>query len=163
MSKIHVIRLRGPWNYEPVGRFERTALGRYLTQAFTENLPPPGRVKLPTDWAESVGPNFRGIVRYKRRFNKPSGLESGEAVWLVVEAVRSAAQLTLNDCPLGELRAGDPPFRKLITEMLFLNNDLEIMVGHPELQNTGWPVANSEIDRPGGIIGEVKLEIRGGK
>ena len=48
-----------------------------------------GTMTMPADWCGSLGADFLGRVRYRRNFQKPTGLESGERVWLVVEPPRS--------------------------------------------------------------------------
>ncbi len=78
---MHVIRLRGPWQQEPL----------------------PG-----------------GLIRYSRRFHRPTGLESGERVYLVVGKA-AAGEITLNG---QSFAAGSD--RSDITELLAANNLLSI-------------------------------------
>ena len=60
MPDMHVIRLRGPWEYEPLAHTFIAADG--TRHESTESLPPRGRVHLPADWGTTLGPEFRGRV-----------------------------------------------------------------------------------------------------
>jgi hypothetical protein len=95
-----------------------------------------------------------GLVRYQRIFQKPTGLDSGERVWLVVEAPRSRGSVELNYQRLGEA-AG----RFDIIEYLDDHNRLEIVVEHPALDARGVARDDGDTRSPGGLIGEVRLEI----
>src|SRR5262245_41560156 len=106
---MHTIRLRGPWQVEPVYRFVHSSDGAHNESA--DELPLPARVTMPADWAETCGADFRGRVRYRRTFQIPTGLDSGERVFLVIEPPRSRGVITLSDEPLGEVSTGSPPFR----------------------------------------------------
>ncbi len=64
---------------------------------------------MPADWADLFGRDFFGRVRYRRTFQKPTGLESGERVFLVVEPPRSRGVVSLSGKPLGEVVWGGPP------------------------------------------------------
>src|ERR1700676_4009933 len=101
MPQPHVIRLRGPWDYEPLARVFCAADG--TRREVTDALPPPGRVRLPADWGPTLGIDFRGRVRYLRRFGLPTNLDSSQRVWLVVEGVDYFGTATLNGTRLGEL------------------------------------------------------------
>src|SRR5687768_14199790 len=95
----HVIRLRGPWNYEPLARFVPLAAGS--ASVTNDDLPPSGVIELPGDWASAIGADFQGRVRLPRRFHRPTGLDGGSRVWLVIDDVDWQADVTLNDRPLG--------------------------------------------------------------
>src|SRR6476659_7700200 len=111
---MHTIRLRGPWELEPVARFVLQADGSY--QPVKDDLPAPVRVKMPADWSESFGADFLGRVRYRRTFQKPTGLESGERVWLVVEPARSGACIVWTKKLVGFVDPGEPAGRFDITD-----------------------------------------------
>src|SRR5687768_17037492 len=127
---MHTIRLRGPWLVEPVERYVLRAGGGY--ERSTTNLQAAAKMTMPADWAAVLGASFFGLVRYQRTFQKPTGLESGERVWLVVEAPRSRGSVELNGMQLGE--AGG---RFDITEYLEDHNRLEILVEHPAIDAGG--------------------------
>lgn len=133
---MYTIRLRGPWEYEPLERVGSDAL-----------FPPAGKVTMPCDWGESLGTDFRGMVLYRRVFHTPTGLELGEQVWLAFEAVIGSVRVTLNEQPLGEFSTADCPARYNITPLLTDDvNRLAVRVEH-----TGGG--------PGGLVGDVRLEI----
>jgi hypothetical protein len=154
---MHTIRLRGPWLLEPIERFLRRADGSF--DRSTVDLPAGARATMPGDWSHEFGGDFAGRVRYRRTFQKPTGLEAGKRVWLVVEPPRSAGTVTLNDAPLGEVRFGDPPARFDITTTLNEHNRLEIVVAHPRFDAARAAKEDSSWRSPGGLVGEVRLEI----
>jgi hypothetical protein len=102
---------------------------------------------MPCDWSASLGHDFRGRVRYLRRFGRPGFPEPYEQIWIVFNGVRSRASVSLNGDPLGELQADDPGNFE-VTNRLEFRNILEVIVEHP-----------AQTPDPGGLIGEVHLEI----
>ena len=143
---MHSIRLRGPWECKPL---ERDGPGP---------LPSPCRVTMPCDWGDSLGHEFRGLVRFRRWFNRPTGLEAHERVWIVVESVDATASVTLNGHPLGEIPLGATYCEFDITALLQPRNELLVEVGCPADASLR-PTDRGNL--PGGLIGEVGLEIRG--
>ncbi|MEX2171447.1 MAG: hypothetical protein WD851_19165 [Pirellulales bacterium] len=132
---MHAIRLRGPWEYEPL-----EVLGG-------GPLPPAGKVKMPCHWAATLGATFRGSVLFRRIFHTPTGLDLDEQVWLVFDAIRGRGDVHLNDQPLGQFSTEDCPARYNITSLLTDDaNTLTVQIEH-----TG--------DQPGGLVGDVRLEI----
>ena len=105
-----------------------------------------------------IGRDFRGRVRHVRAFGRPTRLEPGEQVWLVVSAVDLAGTAELNGQPLGPLAGFREPTRFEVTDRLAERNELVIEVELP-------PLAEADEQRlrraglPGGLIGEVRLEI----
>jgi beta-galactosidase/beta-glucuronidase len=161
MAEPHVIRLRGPWQYEPLERFQPLNLKKRGRESFSEmtpvpfsvataSLPPGGKTDVPSDWASTLGSDFRGRVRYTRPFNCPTNLDPGERVWLVCEGVAGSAELTLNGQPILTLAAPNLSGSCDITDRLAPHNTLVVEV-------TARPG-----DNVGGITGEVRLEIRRG-
>lgn len=154
MSTLHVIRLRGPWEYVVCARFHAagdrdagaTELARVLATESTADLPPPGRVTMPASWANTLGPDFRGRVAFRRAFGKPTGLTSDEEVWLVCDGADPRASLELNDEPLGTVAGPGSPVEFDVTTRLRERNVLLAVV--------------ESADRAGGLSGEVRLEIR---
>ncbi len=154
----HIIRLRGPWQYQPLARTIRMADGS--SQNESGNLPPPGRAKMPADWGESLGADFRGRVLYTRTFNRPTGLDEGQRVDLVVEQVDAFGVVSLNGQPLGEVGLSDTAPRFDITALLQPHNELRIEVELPRLTADSAPLVRPGRENlPGGLIGEVRLEI----
>jgi beta-galactosidase/beta-glucuronidase len=138
MSTPHVIRLRGPWEY--------TVEARSSASSETTELPPTGRVTMPTDWAASLGDAFRGRVAYRRRFGKPTNLESNESVWLVCDGATACATLELNRQVIGDVPGPSSPAAFDVTILLGERNELVAVV--------------ESLYEVGGLTGEVRLEIR---
>jgi hypothetical protein len=157
MSSTHIIRLRGPWQLEAVARFVPRPDGHYRTVG--DDLPTTTRATMPADWSESFGSEFLGRVRYVRTFQKPTGLESGERVWLVVEPPRSLGTVRLADQLLGTVSRDGAASRFDISSLLADRNRLEIVVEHPALDHDGRPAQLLAIHVTGGLVGEVRLEI----
>lgn len=151
---LHRIRLRGPWQLEALARFQAQSGDLDLT---TAELPAPARMQMPADWSASFGDAFFGRVRYRRAFHKPTGLDLGERVFLVIEPPRSEGEAALNGVVLGRV-AGDTA-RFDITDRLDYDNLLEIVVTHPAGRESKVTAGELAGLAPGGLVGEVRLEI----
>jgi hypothetical protein len=145
---MHIIRLRGPWHVEPVCRFVPRMVGGHDER--TDDLPAAARPMMPADWGDTLGRDFLGRVRYHRNFNSPTGLAPGDKVWLVVEPPRSRATVHLAGNLLGEVKQGEPPARFEISPLLAIHNRVDVVVEHAVLDPDHGP---------GGLVGEVRLEI----
>ena len=154
---MHTIRLRGPWSVEPIMRFVLQPDGAY--RPTEDDLPPAARATMPADWSALFGADFLGRVRYRRTFNKPTGLDAGERVWLVIEPAQSEAWATWKGELLGFVYPGDPAGRFDLTERLEDHNTLEVYVDHPALNHMRSKVGDPMKLAPGGLVGEVRLEI----
>jgi hypothetical protein len=154
---MHVIRLRGPWNYQPVARWVRSTEGEW--QLMTDALPGGGSVPLPGDWSSALGENFSGSVLFTRAFRCPESLASAARVWLTIEEVEWQATTKLNGQALGNV-VGDLlredaqdqtcPARFDITKLLQPSNLLAITVtSRPQMTDEGQL----------GYLGLVRLEI----
>jgi hypothetical protein len=129
----HRIRLRGPWECEPLARSDGGP------------LPPPRRMTLPCRWGEAGLPDFAGRVRFRRRFGYPGRIDTYERVWLTFAGVEGTAAAWLNGQLLGP-QEGTGPFEFEVTSLLGQRNELMV-----------------EVDAPGGdggLWGEVALEVR---
>src|SRR5262245_55509128 len=122
---MHTIRLRGPWSVEPVQRFVLQPDGSYKPRG--DDLPPAARATMPADWSTLFGADFFGRVRYRRTSQKPTGLDWGERVFLVLEGPRSRGGVILGRRQLGDVVAGGT-LRVDITDQLEDHNTLEIDV-----------------------------------
>ncbi len=152
MSGCHSIRLIGPWNYEVVARSGGGPV------AAATRLPSAGRVKMPTDWGDTLGDGFRGRVRYVRKFNRPTGLVEGITVWLAVDQVDAFGTVALNRRVLGPVATEPKKFE--IGDLLQAHNSIEIEVELPAQDGScEVPRRADRIGLPGGLIGEVRLEI----
>ncbi len=163
---MHTIRLRGPWQLEPVSRYVLQPDGTYRIQR--EDLPEAARMTMPADWSAVFGADFLGRVHYRRVFQKPTGLDSGERVWLVVEPAQSEACVTLKARLVGHVYPGEPAGRFDITDRLEDHNPLDIIVDHPAVELVAdhpakdvvqSTVGDPKLLPPGGLVGEVRLEI----
>jgi hypothetical protein len=154
---VHIIRLRGPWQLEPVARFVTRADGGYEVRS--DDLPAAARAQMPADWGACFGSHSLGRVRYLRTFQRPTGLAPGDKVWLVVEPPRSRGAVKLADQALGRVEFGGGAGRFDITALLTDRNALESVVEHPALDDSGHPLCWIAVENVGGLVGEVRLEI----
>lgn len=139
----HRIRLRGPWECQPLARFVIGADGR--NETVTTNLPAPLRMIMPCRWSEGGLNAFSGRVRFRRHFGYPGRIDEHERVWLTFAGVDRAAEIWLNGQFLGR-QEGVRPFEFEVTKLLGNRNDLRVEVeGEAET---------------GGLCGEVAMEIR---
>lgn len=149
MPYPHAIRLRGPWKYEVLARSRGAARSQQ------------GSLGLPADWGEILGADFCGRVRFRRGFHAPANLAAAERVWLACEGADAAAQVALNGREVGGI-AGYARLAEFdITPNLAPRNELTIDVDLPALD------ADEQARRrpgreglAGGLIGDVRLEIR---
>ena len=132
----HRIRLRGPWEYEPLA----WADGRL------DPLPPKGRMTMPCRWEEGGLGDFAGFVRLRRRFGWPGRLDAHERVWLTFAGVKGATQVWLNGQLLGTLGEEPAPTEFDATRLLQVRNDLDVVIDG----------ANGQA----GLWGDVALEVR---
>jgi hypothetical protein len=98
----HCIRLRGPWEVEPVGWIDPAA-GRYRR---ADGLPPARTVTVPVPWDDLGFGERTGAVLFRRRFQAPRRLDDWERVWLVrAETPQGRSSWRLNEV---ELAWADP-------------------------------------------------------
>lgn len=127
----HRIRLRGPWECEPL----------------TGEPPPPARrMTMPCRWRDGGLGEFSGRVRCRRRFGLPRQIEAHERIWLTFEGIAGTADLALNGQSLGKSVTGPYPLAYEVTALMQPRNELTVEVAAP--------------DGDGGLWGEVALEIR---
>ena len=131
----HRIRLRGPWDCEPLERLPPT----------DEPLPAVRQMTMPCRWAEAGLPGFAGRLRFRRRFGYPGRIDADERVWLTFAGVAAAAEVALNGAVLGRRAEAEAPFEFEITSRLGPRNELVVIVEGPA---------------GGGLWGEVALEVR---
>ena len=130
----HRIRLRGPWECQPLLWHGDNA---------DYALPTPRRMTMPCHWSQGGLPGFTGRVRFRRSFGYPGRLDDYERVWLTFAGIGGEAEAVLNDCPLGRI-ATESAIE--ITSLLRQRNELAI-----EIDGTS---------EQGGLWGEVALEVR---
>lgn len=132
----HRIRLRGPWECEPLAR----------RPPATEPLPPKCRMTLPCRWSAGGLADFAGTVRFRRHFGWPARIDAHERVWLTFGGVEDTAEVQLNGQFLGRHEGASEPFEFEVTSLLGVRNDLTVEV--------------TAVKQSGGIWGEVALEVR---
>jgi hypothetical protein len=138
----HRIRLRGPWECEPLVRLRRRP-DRAIEEV-PGSIPEPQRMTMPCRWSDGGLGDFAGRVRFRRRFGYPGRIDAGERVWLTFAGVDGITDVHLNGTFLGRRATG--PFEFEITSLLRERNVLEALV--------------EAADGNGGLWGEVALEIR---
>ena len=129
----HRIRLRGPWECEPLASFSG------------QPIPPPRRVTLPCRWCEGGLSEIAGRVRLRRRFGCPSNLDSSERVWLTFAGLESNAAISLNEQALDTPPAAANGLELDVTDLLGMRNELIVEVDRPSTDE---------------LWGEVALEVR---
>lgn len=154
----HTIRLRGPWQLQPLACTVLLANG--TTEREPGLLPSACTVQVPADWSAALGADFRGQALYSRRFGCPTGLQPDDQVSLLVEKIDALAQVTINSKSLGAIRITDGACQWPIKHLLQPRNLLEITVEHPRLTATSAPLPRpGREETAGGLVGEVKLVI----
>jgi hypothetical protein len=157
-DRIHIIRLRGPWQYEPLARTRLLPDGSTITE--TGEVPGAGSMQMPADWNAALGSEFRGRVRYTRRFGRPRGLEDGDRVQLVLAQLDAFGAVCLNARPLVRIPPGMLDTRVDITDRLQPRNELSVEVELPRCDAASPPLPRlGRENRAGGLVGEVRLEI----
>lgn len=111
------------------------------------------RARIPADWASELGTQFRGRVVYLRNFNRPTRLDQGQRVWLVIENVDFSATVALNAQTIGRLQWGSA-LRVEIQSWLQNANQIRVEVELPATIDRG-----DRNSLAGGLIGDVRLEI----
>jgi hypothetical protein len=130
----HRIRLRGPWECEPLLRRGDNA---------EQPLSSPCRMPMPCRWSEGGLTGFNGRVRFRRSFGYPGRIDAHERVWLTFAGIDGEAEVRLNDHLLGHIATASE-FE--VTALLRTRNQLVV-----EIEGTA---------EQGGLWGEVALEVR---
>jgi beta-mannosidase len=140
----HRIRLRGPWECEPLARMLVRPDGGVET--LSGPLPAACRMTMPCRWNEGGLGDFAGRVRFRRRFGYPGRIDAHERVWLTFAGVDAVAEAHLNGHSLGRHQVVNRPFEFEVTALLQARNELIVDVEAPSGN--------------GGLWGEVALEVR---
>jgi len=119
MSYPHTIRLRGPWQYEVLERFDAGDMSGELKVS--------GRVKLPCDWNAPPWSEFYGRVRFTRTFNWPEPLEPHERLSLMFDVGPSCQAAELNGKRLVVFES-DKPVRVDVSHLVATSNTLAVEV-----------------------------------
>jgi|GEM_PF-2924753 len=156
MAAPHRIRLRGPWLCEPV-------VDSAPEVALSPVGEPAGRPTSPTPSHDgtSAGPGAAVRTRWTRRFHRPTGLQAGEQVVLVIAAAEGPGWAMLNGALLGPV-VGSQPSRFVITPLMHWRNELVIeLQSRPPAPGGPTPTAPAPGTSPpgGGLRESVYLEI----
>jgi hypothetical protein len=116
----HRIRLRGPWECEPLS-----------------GPGPARRVTMPCRWSEVGLADLGGRVRCRRRFGYPGRIACHERVWLTFEGADDRLEVWLNGVGFGQ-RAGDRPCEFEVTGLLQERNELVVSVEGPADRGGLW-------------------------
>src|ERR1700730_17458868 len=118
----HRIRLRGPWECEPLARMASSADAP--THLLEASVPPKLQVSIPCTWNDAGLGDFSGRVRFRRRFNSPGRIDGHERVWLTFESAERTAELSLNGHFLGRHEGALEHFEFDVTPLLERRNEL---------------------------------------
>jgi hypothetical protein len=121
---MHSIRLRGPWEFS----IPNTQIG--------------GRVEFPCTWFELLTAAMnagrsallseeKASLTLKRRFHRPTGLESGDRVWLDMVSLSPSIRAELNGTPLALIEQSAGFWRAEIVDQLAGRNELTIDLEPP--------------------------------
>ena len=138
--KSHRIQLKGPWDYE----------WKSANIDGSEPVSRSGTVTMPRDW-QSIFGDRSGTAEFRRKFHRPSNLESHETVILNFTEIRGLVAVWLNRDQLREFNRNGPAVEFDVTSLLKEYNELRVEIGfNPQ----------SEPDVSGGLCGLVGLDIR---
>ncbi|HLW67550.1 MAG TPA: hypothetical protein VKS79_19700 [Gemmataceae bacterium] len=141
----HRIRLRGPWEIQPLALVIHQGPGQFTWRK--HDLPLARTVNSPGLWKDCGLPDFMGIVRYRRQFGLPRKLDEHETVWITCAGVADSCIVWFNGERLANFANPREPFEVEVTGKLRERNELwlDIHYDHPN---------------GGGLCGDVALEIR---
>ena len=138
----HRIRLRGPWECEPIGP-----------------APPVRRVTMPCRWVEAGLEGFRGSVRFIRKFGYPGKADPDtERIWLTCDGCTGCREVQLN----GQVLAHDPggSFAFDVTSILSTRNQLDVLIQGTTDEVGLWGEVALEI-RKDAYLADVQIERAG--
>jgi hypothetical protein len=161
----HRIRLRGPWEFEPLWQWVRGEHGSW--QQNQADLPPGGTFTAPRRWSDVLGPDFRGCVRLTRRFHRPTGLETESKLWLVVGDLIWPTEIRLGERSIAWINpggdAGDSPSKEParveIERIVASENKLTALVTAPPISAGHGTTISEASASPLDWLGQVWLEI----
>ena len=136
----HRMNLKGPWKYEWLSEQSETAVA----------FPTSGKIKMPQDWRSTFGEE-PGRVRFSRVFHRPTNLNPQESVYIVMDGIGGASQISVNDVQLGIHSDSVENVSFEVTDLLRPTNELIVEVEFD-------PQSNDSV--PGGLWAAVGIEIR---
>lgn len=136
----HRIHLKGPWQYHWLAPEDSASVFPV----------PAGTVTMPCDWQSLFG-DVAGTVQFRRRFHRPTNLESHETVMIVLTEVRGEGAISLNGKVLGQVEGTGGAAEFDITASMIPFNQLVIDLRFDPSLAQG---------NRGGLYGPVALDIR---
>jgi hypothetical protein len=137
MPYPHVIRLRGPW--------QETVIQETV----------PGH-EIPDSQRQQAG--LHRYVCFERSLGRPSQIDENERVWLVVEGLDAAGEVTWNDKHLGPLKRHFLPLALDVTDQLESRNRIALKLSYSPPESIVFSPSKVEQD-PCISVAEVRLEI----
>jgi hypothetical protein len=128
MNYPHRIRLRGPWECQPLTGAENFA---------------PCKIHLPCRLEETNLGDFAGPARFVRKFGYPGNIDADERIWLTFAGLAGPSTIILNGQTLGAAVPGDVEFD--VTSHLGRRNQLEILMAVVPRQGHLWAEVAMEI------------------
>ena len=146
---IHRMHLKGPWDYEWVeGPTGSASLAEDEDMTMDSPLLTNFRVRMPSSVQEAFG-NISGRVIFRRRFQKPTNLDSNERVHIAFDGIGGRAEVSVNGKTLGSLSNNSETVSFDMTEALEQSNELAVDL------TIVW---NDDVE-PGGLFQPVAVEI----
>ena len=156
MTRIHRMNLKGPWEYVWLDGPHKdtaaadTAAADAVEEPFdSEFLLAHERVRMPASIQDAWG-QVSGRIRFQRRFQAPTNLETHERVHVAFDGLGGQARIELNGADLVTLSDPDVSRSFDITDRIGATNVLAV-----ELT---WKAAESR-QCQGGLWGPVAIEI----
>lgn len=146
MNQPHIIRIRGPWQ-------------RSIVEDATDTTDLSRTVTMPTSWVEDLGAEFRGLVEYRRFFNKPTGIAETTSIALTFTHIVGHAVVKLNDEVLGRVDWPISTAKFDVAGKLHGRNDLKVKIGNLTAADQAILETANRESPEGGLVGEVRLEI----
>ncbi len=146
---IHRMHLKGPWDYEWVeGPTGSASSDEDEDMTMDSPLLTNFRVRMPSSVQEAFG-NMSGRVIFRRRFQKPTNLDSNERVHIAFDGIGGRAEVSVNGKTLGSLSNNSETVSFDMTEALEQSNELAVDL------TIVW---NDDVE-PGGLFQPVAVEI----
>jgi beta-mannosidase len=139
--------LDGIWSYQPVARTTLKADGSIVDDK--TNLPPSGKMTIPSNWHLSGLANFNGRVRFERDFDFDQPSAAGTHIFLIFHGVDYFADIELNGSPVGHHEGYFQRFEFDVTP--------QIKRGHNHLAVT----VDAPMEEPGAVWPDHKRLIKG--
>lgn len=146
---IHRMHLKGPWEYEWVeGPSGSASSDEDEDMTMDSPLLTNFRVRMPSSIQEAFG-NMSGRVVFRRRFQKPTNLDSNERVHIAFDGIGGRADVSVNGTTLGSLSNNSETVSFDMTEVLEHSNELTVDL------TIMW---GDDVE-PGGLFKPVAVEI----